>query len=134
MSAQNNPIVWIVNEAGHPYDKIRNKRGFENAELRPLTQDSINPLRPDRLTWDLAKGIVEYTQRDHYVLVSGTPTVNMLAGILWLLQWGEMRLIQWNAISREYEVTTIELENFRRVLERQANKSAFISATPEETP
>lgn len=118
------PIVWIVNEAGHPYDKIRNKRGFENAELRPLTMDSINPLRPDRLTWDLAKGIVEYTQRDHYVLISGTPVVNMLTGILWLLQWGKMQLIQWNAIKREYEVSTIELENFRSILKRQAEGSS----------
>ncbi len=118
------PIVWIVNEAGHPYDKIKKKRGFENAELRPLTMSSINPLRPDRLTFDLAEGIVKYTQRDHYVLISGTPTVNMLAGILWLLQWGEMRLIQWNAINREYEVTTIELENFRQILKRQTALSS----------
>lgn len=111
------PTVWIVNEAGHNYAPAE-----KYGELKRLTMGDINPLQPDRLAYHLARGIGGYTAEDDFLLVSGTPTVNALALVLWLQRWKKAKLLQWNAIEENYELSTITLSNLNRLLEREILK------------
>lgn len=118
------PTVWIANEAGHPYDKVRillNK--VRPLYIRPLTLDDVNPLEIDRLNWHLARGIVHYVKPDDYLLISGTPMVNAAAYAMWLLHHGKCQVIQWNAKLRRYELKVIDRNDLGAVLERQLLRS-----------
>ena len=112
--------IWVVNEAGHEYEKAL--KVVENAQLRPLTIGSVNPLYLDRLNYNLALGIAKYAQAGDYLLISGTPAVNAMAVTLWLLRFGEVHLLQWNAKHDRYEKSKISEEGVRNLLERVMNR------------
>lgn len=106
--------VWIVNEAGHNYTSAE-----RYGELKRLTQGDVNPLAVDRLAYHLARGIVKFTKADDYLLISGTPTINAVALVLWLQTHKKARLLQWNAVKQDYELATMTLDNLNRQLEAQ---------------
>lgn len=109
--------IWIANEAGHPYQKALDL--IPDAALRPLTLDNVNPLRVDRLTSHLARGIGSYAKEEDYLLISGTPMINALCLAIWLEKFDFCRVIQWNAAQRKYELSTIERDNLQFQIERQ---------------
>lgn len=111
------PTIWIVNEAGHNYSKALDL--IPSGELKPLTLGDINPLRIDRLTQNLARGIARYVSKSDYMLISGTPVLNAIALTLWLLQHNSCKILQWNAKQREYELSTLNLDNFSRLLDSE---------------
>jgi hypothetical protein len=113
--------VWIVNEAGHPYEKAREVVG--ECVFDYLTVGNVNPLRVDRMLFHLAKGIAKYSRKDDYVLISGTPMLNAGAILLWVLFHKSARVLQWNAKKRNYELTTIELDHILNMLERAIDGS-----------
>ena len=112
-----NPTIWIVNEAGHNYEKALDL--IPNGELKPLTLGDVNPLRVDRLSQNLARGIARYVRESDYMLISGTPVLNAIALTLWMIQHRSCKLLQWNAKLREYELSTITLDNFTRILDKE---------------
>ncbi len=108
-------VVWVANEAGHPYHKIREKLG--NVEIKPLSLGDVNPLRVDRISWHLGRGIASYVKEKDYLLISGTPIVNALALTLWLTMFPTCNLALWNAKEREYIISTVERENLANILD-----------------
>ncbi len=94
--------VWIVNYAGHDY---RDAERF--GELTNLTEGTINPLRVDRLMVSMAYGIGKLADESDFLLISGTPTLNALAAMLWLRRFNSINLLQWNAQTKRYEQSYI---------------------------
>ena len=99
--------VWIVNEAGHDYDKAVAIAG-EDCRFSHLTEDSINPHRVDRLSKHIARGIIKYAKETDFILISGTPMVNVLAVWIWMKHFKKCQVLQWDAKHREYRLTTLE--------------------------
>jgi hypothetical protein len=114
MSTQ--PTVWIVNEAGHDYDKARDIAGA-NARFSFLTEDEINPHRVDRLSKHIARGIIHHASEDDFVLISGTPMVNVLAIWIWMIHFKKCQVLQWDAKQRVYRLTTIEEDSTRKMMQ-----------------
>ena len=111
--------IWVVNEAGHPtwlaLDVV------PGAKIKPLTKGrEQNPLFVDRLNYHLAEGIGSYAKAEDYLLISGSPTINAMAVLLWVLKFGEVKLLQWNASPdrRCYELSTVTRENLEHLLEK----------------
>lgn len=107
------PTVWIANECGHSYDDAK-----RFGELKSLTVGNINPLRPDRLAFNIARGIARYADEKDYLLVSGTPTVNMIALELWLSRFGTVQLLQWNAKTKEYSLSILKRDQMLTLLDK----------------
>jgi hypothetical protein len=105
--------VWIVNEAGHPYDDAK-----RFGELRALTRGHVNTLRVDRVMYDLAIGIGRYASEEDYLLISGTPMLNALALALWMIRFKEAKILQWYASQKKYQLNTISEGHCAELLER----------------
>ena len=101
--------VWIVNEAGHNYERAKDHAG-NDCKFSHLTEDSINPHRVDRLAKQIARGVIKYANPDDFILISGTPMVNVLAVWIWLLHFKKCKILQWDAKARHYRLTTLETD------------------------
>ncbi len=112
--------VWVANEAGHPYHKIKEKLG--EVVIKPLSLGDINPLRVDRLTWHLGRGIASFVKEDDYLLISGTPIVNALALTMWLQMFSTCKLALWDAKKREYLISTLERDNLANILQQHVER------------
>jgi len=109
--------IWIVNEAGHDYEKARDL--FDsNIKFSYLTENEINPHHVDRLAKHIAKGVIKYARKEDYVLVSGTPMVNVLAIWIWLLFHKECNVLQWDAKSRAYRKSTLREDATRNMMQK----------------
>jgi hypothetical protein len=115
MSQLRRPIIWIANEAGHSYESALEL--VPNGELRPLTRGSINTLYLDRMNFDLAKGIATLSDPEDFVIWCGRPGVNAMVTALWLLQHSQIKVLQWNAKMRHYELRTVTRENLESLLD-----------------
>lgn len=104
--------VWIVNDAGHDYTEAE-----RYGNIRALTLGDINPFQVDRLWFHLCRAAPEI-KIDDYLLISGTPVVNALALLMWMLKWETCELLQWHAKERKYILSTLDLANFEVVLAR----------------
>lgn len=111
------PTIWIINEAGHPYEKALEL--VPGAELKPLTLGDINPLKVDRLNWHIARGVARFAKADDYLLISGSPIINAMAVLLWVIWFGQARILQWNAKFRNYELASVNEEELEKLLNRQ---------------
>lgn len=108
--------VWVANAAGHPYHKIRAKLG-KDIRIESLSLGDINPLRVDRLSWHLARGIARFVKDGDYLLVSGTPIVNALALTMWLQMYPTCNLALWDAKNGEYIISKVERDNLANILQ-----------------
>lgn len=122
MADKDTITVWIANEAGHPYHKIRDKLG-DDVQIKSLSLGDLNPLRIDRISWHLANGIAKFVKEGDYLLISGTPIVNALALTLWLQMYPEVHLALWDAKKREYIISTVERENLANILQSHLERS-----------
>lgn len=113
--------VWVANEAGHPYHKIKEKLGDE-VQIKSLSLGDINPLRVDRLTWHLGRGIAKFVKEGDCLLISGTPIVNALALVMWLQMFTKCKLAIWDAKKREYIISTVERENLANILQSHVER------------
>jgi hypothetical protein len=115
------PTIWVINDAGHPVHKALDL--VPNAEIKPLTLGDINPLRVDRTAHHIARGITKYGKDGDYLLLSGYLTVNVIAVSLWLLFFGNIRIIQWNAKKKHYELTDKTEDDLRSLLQREMERA-----------
>ncbi len=104
------PTVWIVNDAGHPYEKAET---FGNTIS--LTEGAINPFKPDRLARVLASKLKESRQDDR-LLLSGSPMVNALALVLWFQKHSKCNTLQWSFKYKRYELKTIQLRSLEEMM------------------
>ncbi len=114
-------VVWVANEAGHPYHKIKEKLG-DDVLIKSLSLGDINPLRVDRISWHLGNGIGRFVKETDCLLISGTPIVNALALTMWLLVHKKCRMALWDAKKREYIISTVETENLKNILQRHIER------------
>lgn len=110
------PTVWVANEAGHPYDKIKDKVG--DVEIKPITMGNVNPLRPDRLSWHIGRGLAKFVKEDDFLLISGSPVVNALVLAMWLLRFPTCKLALWDAKAGEYKLATVERSNMESIIQK----------------
>ena len=113
--------VWVANEAGHPYHKIKDKLG-EDVQIKALSLGDINPLRVDRISWHLGNGIAKFVKEGDCLLISGTPIVNALALAMWLQMFTKCKLAIWDAKKREYIISTVERENLANILQSHVER------------
>ena len=114
-------VVWVANEAGHTYHKIKAKLG-KDVQIKSLSLGDINPLRVERLTWHLGRGIASFVREGDCLLISGTPIVNALALTMWLLMFPTCKLALWDAKKREYLISTIERDNLANILQHHVER------------
>lgn len=104
--------VWIVNEAGHDFSPAE-----EYGELKALTVGDVNPLKVDRIAYNLARGIGGFIDdKEDYLLLSGTPILNALAVHLWLRKFPKCKILQWNAPKGEYALRAVRDEHLSNIL------------------
>ena len=115
------PTIWVCNDAGHNTKKALLL--VPDAEIRPLTVGDVNPLRIDRTAYHISKGIVKHAKEEDYLLLSGYIMVNVLAVLLWLLYFKRVKLLQWHAKKREYELTEKTLEDFTVMLQKELERA-----------
>lgn len=120
MGEENPPTIWICNEAGHSYHRVKDL--IPNGVLRPLTMGDINPLRVDRVAFHLARGITKFADQEDYLLLSGYQIINILAVLLWLLHFKRVKILQWNAKEKGYELTEKSLDDFKELLQREMER------------
>lgn len=113
-------VVWVANQAGHPYTKVEEKLG--PVTIMSLTQGNINPLRPDRLAWDIGRGIGRYVEESDYLLISGHPIVNALALAMWLMRFNACKLCLWDAKKGSYELSTVYGSNLENIIQESLEK------------
>lgn len=106
MNAQR--VVWIANEGGHPYSKA-SKFG----RLVPLTSNNVNYFNIDRLMMTIGPKM-QAVQADDYMLVSGTPLINSVIIVMWLMKFDHVNLLQWSQSRGEY----IEIVLLREAVEK----------------
>lgn len=113
--------VWIANEAGHSYHKIHKKLG-PNVRIERLSLGDINPLRLDRLSWHIGRGIARFVKEGDYLLISGTPIVNALALTMWLQMFPSCNLALWDAKRSEYRISRVERDNLANILQQHVEQ------------
>jgi hypothetical protein len=110
------PIVWIVNDAGHAYERAEAVVG--PCQMRSLTKGDVNPLRVDRLNYHIAEALAKAATKEDYLLLCGHPVLNAMAASLWLLRFGQIRLLLWDAKKRTYERYSTGEDDLRNLLQR----------------
>lgn len=116
------PTIWIVNEAGHEYDKALEL--IPGAILNFLSIGSINPLAFDRMMDTFAQGVVKYVKPGDYLLISGTPPANAVVFLLWILHFDECQILLWDAKLRKYKLVTPTMEQVKNIMQRHMDRSS----------
>jgi len=106
-------VVWVANESGHDYEPAA-----RYGPTKSLSIGNQNTFQLDRLAYHLSRGIGQFTHEDDYLLVSGSPIINMLAFNFWLLRHSKCNLLQWKASTREYILTTVSRDQMASLMER----------------
>lgn len=104
------PVVWLVNEGGHPYEKAE-----KFGRIIPVTVGTINVFNPDRLMVNVSHRLRMAIDSD-YVAISGSPVLNGLMMAMWLKRFERMNLLLWSHRDTDYKLTTIT----RSAMEKQA--------------
>lgn len=115
------PTIWVCNEAGHPTHKALET--IPGAQIQPLTFGDVNPLRVDRVAFHLARGITKYAKADDYLLLSGYQMINVMACVLWLLWFKRLRILQWNAKRKVYELSEKTLDDLMELLQKELERA-----------
>ena len=116
----NQPTIWIVNQAGHNYKKALEL--IPEARISFLSTGNINPLHFDRMIDTFAQGIIRYVMPGDYLLISGTPPANAIAMLLWMMHFGECKLLLWNAKLRKYKLVTTTNEHINSIIQSYIDK------------
>jgi len=116
------PTIWIVNEAGHNYDKALEV--VPDARLSFLSTGNINPLAFDRMIDTFAQGVIKYVKPEDYLLISGTPPANAVVFLLWIMHFEECKVLLWNAKLQKYKLVTPSLEQVGNIIQKYMDRSS----------
>ena len=101
--------VFVVNYSGHDLSAAT-----KFGKLIFLTESrEINVFDTDGLMVTLRQKLVEAVE-DDFLLLSGSPVLNILASAMLLMRYGVINLLIFNSKSREYvarTVTEVQLQN-----------------------
>ena len=110
--------IFVVNDSGHRYDLAKKLPGLHNARYTYLTRGSISPTKVDRIAFSLIQGIAESKESD-FLLLSGSPIINALAGMIWTLQHPTCNLLIFDAKKQGYVRRILSVDNLATMLEKR---------------
>lgn len=98
------PKVFIVNQAGHDFDKAK-----KFGELVYVTTGNINVFRPDRTFFSIKESLSKFT-KDDYLLLSGNTFGNVLAALAAVENINKINLLVYDAKNLDYLHHVLDLE------------------------
>ena len=99
--------VWIVNSSGHNFDAAKTY-----GELIPLSVGRVNVFNVERLLREF-KGSLKNSSRNDWVLLSGNTVLNVLAVSIVLAKHGEVKLLIYDVIKKEYVPRELSFDDFK---------------------
>lgn len=100
--------VWIVNSAGHDFDAAKSY-----GEFIPLTVGRVNIFNVERLLSEF-KGMLANHEKDDWILLSGNAVLNVLAVAIVLAKHGEVNLLLYDVIKKEYVPREIKFDEIKQ--------------------
>jgi len=100
--------VWIVNSAGHDFDAAKSY-----GELIPLTVGRVNIFNVERLLSEF-KGMLANHEKDDWILLSGNAVLNVLAVAIVLAKHGEVKMLLYDVIKKEYVPREIKFDEIKQ--------------------
>lgn len=100
--------VWIVNSAGHNFDAAESY-----GELIPLTVGKVNIFNVERLIREF-KGMLANHKKEDWILLSGNVILNVLAVAIVLIKHGEVRMLLYDVIKKEYVPREIKFDEIKQ--------------------
>jgi len=82
--------VFVANYAGHDYSAAE-----VYGAINWITRGYVSFQSLDRVKFQIAEAIAQ-SQPGDWLLVSGTPLINLLAGVLWMEKHGTMKLLVYD--------------------------------------
>lgn len=104
------PVVWIVNRGGHPYDAAK-----EYGRLLALTSGQVNHFATDRFAYMITQRLSMATA-DDFVLISGSPMLNIIAALVWITKFRKIKLLQWSDKQSRYILRTLTMRDIHRLV------------------
>lgn len=101
-AAKRVPVVWLVNEGGHPYEDAK-----RFGRIMPITTGSVNPFNPDRLMVNISTRLRVADEED-FVAISGSPILNALCVAMWLRRFRRVNILQWSHRDKEYKLLVVD--------------------------
>lgn len=95
--------VYIPNRVFHDYSDAR-----RFGELVQLSQGSIDTMSLEDLESRFREKMKESMPHD-WILLSGSPLLNVIAAHIQLEKHGAVKMLQWNAVMREYAPFELEM-------------------------
>ena len=97
--------VYIVNKGGHDYSPAE-----EFGELVPLSEGKVNSFQVSRLYREFSYILKESSPND-YLLISGLPTLNVIAASILARKHGRIRILQYEPELGTYRKREIVIDN-----------------------
>lgn len=107
--------VWVVNYSGHRIHKAE-----KYGQIEVLTRDKVNVFQSDRILFDLATKMKDIT-KDDYILISGTPILNVFVVVIALALCKEINYLLYNAKENDYSVRTVVAADIIQVIKEVKN-------------
>lgn len=108
--------VWVVNFSGH---KIR--KAEEYGEIKILTRGKVNVFQGDRVLYELADKLKE-VKSDDYILISGTPILNVFVMTIVLLIVKKINYLLYDAKDSSYVVRTMVISDVEDLVREVKNE------------
>lgn len=106
----------MVNNSGHRYDLALDI--VPGARFVYMTEGNINPTQVDRLTFQLTQAIA-HSENTDFLLLSGAPILNALAGMLWISRHPACNLLIFDAKEQGYVRQVVNRENLQKMIDRE---------------
>ena len=103
------PVVWIVNLIGHNYEPAKKFGRFI-----ALTTGNVNHFNVDRLAQNMATTLKVANEED-YLLISGSPMLNVIAVQIWLRKFPKVKLLQFSTREEQYIPRTLYADTLDRL-------------------
>lgn len=103
------PVVWIVNLSGHNYEPAKKYGRFI-----AITTGNVNHFNVDRLAQNMAITL-KMAHEDDFLLISGSPMLNVIAVQIWLRKFSKVKLLQFSTREEEYIPRTLFAANLDRI-------------------
>lgn len=124
--------VYVVNYAGHNVEKAK-----KYGKITMLTFGRVDYFNTDRLLSETAI-IMKDLEIGDFILLSGSPMINVLVSMLVLSKFRKINLLVYNAKSQDYQVRTISLDDTTRMIRevsdngRKRERMGFSRITRDE--
>lgn len=103
--------VYVTNYAGHDY-----KEAERFGKIVYVTRGFVSFQSLDRLKFVVAEALID-SNKDDYVLLSGTTLICSLACMIWLELHEKVKILNWDKKTREYRVLVVTKEDLAKLFD-----------------